>query len=143
METLSFQLIGSRVLFWGPLRWYVAETRHQELLTDSQVVQGLMGILVILSLVLKRHREASRRPWRIWYNSSSLSLIFFTDSWISSRCFDVSKQVLGQAFIHGLNLLVSGIGAVHSYGKNACVFYFFNVLIDTTLGECYDVKLAV
>jgi len=79
------------------------------------VVQGLMGILVILSLVYKRHRETRKRPWKIW-------------------CFDVSKQVLGQAFVHSLNLLISGFGAVHSYGKNACVFYFFNVLIDTTLG---------
>jgi len=78
-------------------------------------VQGLMGILVILSLVYKRHREPKKRPWKIWF-------------------FDVSKQVLGQAFVHSLNLLISGFGAVHSYGKNACVFYFFNVLIDTTLG---------
>jgi len=79
------------------------------------VVQGLMGILVILSLVYKRHREPKKRPWRIWF-------------------FDVSKQALGQAFVHSLNLLISGFGAVHSYEQNACTFYFFNILIDTTLG---------
>jgi len=80
------------------------------------LVQGLMGILVILALVYKRHREPRKRPWRIWF-------------------FDVSKQVFGQAFVHSLNLLISGLGAIHSSrGKNACVFYFFNVLIDTTLG---------
>jgi hypothetical protein len=26
-----------------------------------------MGVLVILSLVYKRHREKLKRPWRIWY----------------------------------------------------------------------------
>lgn len=32
-----------------------------------QIVQGLMGVLVILSLVYKRHRESPKRPWRIWF----------------------------------------------------------------------------
>ena len=52
------------------------------------------------------------------------------------RTFDFSKQVVGQAFIHGLNLLISDQGASRSAGRNACVYYFFNVLIDTTFGEC-------
>ncbi|KAF8656050.1 hypothetical protein AX16_002786 [Volvariella volvacea WC 439] len=78
------------------------------------VVQGLMGILVISSLIYKRHRENPRRPWRIWL-------------------FDVSKQVVGQMFVHGVNLLVSNVGSNHTAG-NACVFYFLNILIDTTLG---------
>lgn len=30
------------------------------------IVQGLMGILVILSLIWKRNHESPRRPWRIW-----------------------------------------------------------------------------
>lgn len=36
-------------------------------------------------------------------------------------------------FIHGFNLLVSGLGAHHS-SRNPCALYFLNVLIDTTLG---------
>ena len=31
------------------------------------VVQALMGLLVIGALVLKRHRETNRRPWKIWF----------------------------------------------------------------------------
>ncbi|KAJ7734029.1 vacuolar membrane protein-domain-containing protein [Mycena maculata] len=77
-------------------------------------VQALMGVLVILSLVYKRHREKPMRPWRIWF-------------------FDVSKQVVGQMWIHGVNVLISDLGSHHST-KNACVFYFLNILIDTTLG---------
>ena len=90
-----------------------------------------MGVFVILSLVYKRHREANQRPWRIW-----LVLIpSASRAHQCCRCFDVSKQVVGQAFVHLLNLLISGLGAHHSKaGKNACVFYFFNVLLDTTLG---------
>ncbi|KAF8969388.1 vacuolar membrane protein-domain-containing protein, partial [Flammula alnicola] len=79
------------------------------------IVQGLMGVLVILSLVYKRHRETPKRPWRIWF------------------AFDVSKQVVGQLFVHGTNLLVSGLVSDHTSG-NACVSYFLNILIDTTFG---------
>ncbi|KIJ69796.1 hypothetical protein HYDPIDRAFT_77379 [Hydnomerulius pinastri MD-312] len=78
------------------------------------VVQALMGVFAILSLVYKRHREAQKRPWKIWL-------------------FDVSKQVVGQLFVHGLNVLISDVGSHQSSG-NACTYYFLNVLLDTTLG---------
>ncbi|KAH9482941.1 Vacuolar membrane protein [Psilocybe cubensis] len=73
------------------------------------IVQALMGLLVILSLVYKRHRETPKRPWRIW------------------------RQILGQAFVHGANLLVSDLVSSHT-SSNACVSYFLNILIDTTFG---------
>ena len=79
-----------------------------------QVVQALLGLLVILSLVYKRHRESPKRPWNIWL-------------------FDVAKQLAGQMFVHGVNLLISGVVA-HVASGNACVLYFLNILIDTTLG---------
>ncbi|KAK7470301.1 hypothetical protein VKT23_001732 [Stygiomarasmius scandens] len=78
------------------------------------IVQGLMGILVILSLLYKRHRESPKRPWKIWL-------------------FDVSKQVVGQMFVHGVNVLVSDLVS-HIDASNACVSYFLNILVDTTLG---------
>jgi hypothetical protein len=53
----------------------------------------------------------------------------------SYRLFDVSKQVVGQMFVHGVNLLISDVTAHRSGGGNACVFYFLNILIDTTLGD--------
>ncbi|KAH9983530.1 vacuolar membrane protein-domain-containing protein [Russula compacta] len=78
------------------------------------VVQGLLGVLVISSLLFKRQREKPKRLWRIWL-------------------FDVSKQVVGQMFVHGVNVFISDVGSARSSG-NACVFYFLNILIDTTLG---------
>ncbi|KAI0287606.1 vacuolar membrane protein-domain-containing protein [Russula brevipes] len=86
------------------------------------VVQGLMGVLVISSLLYKRHREQPMRPWRIWCVPLS-----------SYTLFDVSKQVVGQMFVHGVNVLISDVGSTRSSG-NACVLYFLNILIDTTLG---------
>jgi STIMATE family len=45
----------------------------------------------------------------------------------------VSKQVVGQMFVHGVNVFISDVGSARSSG-NACVYYFLNILIDTTLG---------
>lgn len=73
-----------------------------------------MGVLVMSSLVYKRHRESPKRPWRIWL-------------------FDISKQVLGQLVVHGVNVLISDLVA-HAADGNACVFYFLNILVDTTIG---------
>lgn len=53
---------------------------------------------------------------------------------ISKRSFDVSKQVIGQMFVHGVNVLISGVVAEVASG-NACVLYFLNILIDTTFGK--------
>jgi len=52
-------------------------------------------MLVLASLVAKRHLEKRKRPWRIWM-------------------WDVGKQMTGQAVVHGLNLLVSLASYVHS-----------------------------
>lgn len=79
-----------------------------------QVVQALLGVFVILSLVYKRHREKPMRPWKIW-------------------CFDVSKQIAGQMFLHGLNVLISDLGA-HRAAGNPCSVYILNILVDTTFG---------
>jgi len=99
----------------GTLSDFPVDQRSCQLLGPTAlVVQALMGVLVILSLVFKRHREERKRPWRIWL-------------------FDVSKQVFGQMFVHGVNVLISDVGSHNSAG-NACVYYFLNILIDTTLG---------
>lgn len=31
------------------------------------IVQAIMGVLVLASLVYKRHRESPRRKWKIWF----------------------------------------------------------------------------
>ncbi|EAL22144.1 hypothetical protein CNBC2820 [Cryptococcus deneoformans B-3501A] len=82
--------------------------------TTGLVVQALMGILVIASLVVKKRLEKRKRSWRIWF-------------------LDVSKQLVGQAVVHALNLLISDL--VASVGNsNPCSLYFLNILIDTTIG---------
>lgn len=58
---------GCRLL--GPTALVRAALTHRGSSPDSfneQVTQGLMGVLVIASLIYKRHRESPRRPWRIW-----------------------------------------------------------------------------
>ena len=56
------------------------------------IVQAVMAVVVLTSLMLKRARERPKRPWKIWTG-------------------DVSKQLAGQAMLHGLNLLISGLSA--------------------------------
>lgn len=95
-----------------------------------------MGLLVISSLVYKRHRESPKRPWRIWCVALALALRGFTDcATAPRRSFDVSKQIIGQMYVHGVNVLISGVVA-HLSSGNACVLYFLNILVDTTLGTC-------
>jgi len=77
-------------------------------------VQAVMGILVIGSLVYKRQREKPKRKWKIW-------------------ALDVSKQMLGQLFVHILNIVLSDFVASGG-GENPCSLYFLNILVDTTLG---------
>lgn len=67
---------------------------------------------------------------RIWISLSSLWLSLLAAVY---RLFDVSKQVVGQMFVHGVNVLISDVGS-HRTAGNACVFYFLNILVDTTLG---------
>lgn len=77
-------------------------------------VQAMMGILVVGSLVYKRQREKPKRKWKIW-------------------ALDVSKQMLGQLFVHILNVVLSDFVASGG-GENPCSLYFLNILVDTTLG---------
>jgi hypothetical protein len=43
---------------------------------------------------------------------------------------------MGQMFVHGVNVAISDVLQRISEG-NACVFYFLNILVDTTAGN-YD-----
>ncbi|KAJ9648716.1 hypothetical protein H2201_004687 [Coniosporium apollinis] len=96
-------------------------------------VQGALGILALLSLVWKRHRERPRRPLKIWG-------------------FDVSKQVFGSVLLHLANLFMSMLSSGgfdvaakakeaaasvqegQSKTPNPCSFYLLNLAIDTTIG---------
>ena len=56
-------------------------------------VQGALGAIAVLVLIIKRWRETPKRPWRIWF-------------------FDVSKQIFGAMLLHILNLGMSMLGAM-------------------------------
>lgn len=90
-----------------------------------------MGVLVISSLLFKRHREKPKRPWRIWCVYVFVATL--SRAHPRYRLFDVSKQIVGQMFVHGVNVVVSDVGSTRTSG-NACVYYFLNILLDTTLG---------
>ncbi|GAA5990736.1 hypothetical protein JCM10908_003213 [Rhodotorula pacifica] len=77
-------------------------------------IQGIMGAAVLGSLVVKRMREKPRRKWKIWLA-------------------DVSKQVIGQAFVHASNVAISDLIAMHT-SDNPCSLYALNIITDTTLG---------
>ncbi|KAI7898888.1 vacuolar membrane protein-domain-containing protein [Cokeromyces recurvatus] len=79
-------------------------------------IQLVLAALAFLTLIIKRQKESPQRPLLTW-------------------SFDVSKQVIGGAVVHTLNLVAS-----HIFGKNVeeesnpCVWYFLNIFVDTTLG---------
>ncbi|GAA5942476.1 uncharacterized protein JCM15063_006260 [Sporobolomyces koalae] len=77
-------------------------------------VQGVMGVIVLGGLVIKRMREKPRRKWKIWLA-------------------DVSKQVVGQFAVHLSNVAISDLIATNR-SDNPCSLYALNILIDTTLG---------
>lgn len=97
-----------------------------------------MGVLVILSLVYKRFRESPQRPWRIWYCKS---LCILHRPYTILRLFDVNKQIVGQMFVHGVNVAISDTLQRISEG-NACVFYFLNILVDTTAGKMLKTSMS-
>ncbi|POV95978.1 hypothetical protein PSTT_15914, partial [Puccinia striiformis] len=81
----------------------------------SILIQAIMALIILASLLYKRHREKPKRKYRIW-------------------TADVSKQVLGQAFVHMLNIFISDSMASLPSKGNPCALYFMNIFIDTTIG---------
>lgn len=85
---------------------------------ESLIMQGFLGAIAILMLMLKRRNENPRRPWRIWL-------------------FDVGKQVIGALLVHFLNVLASIVFSGDDepdLDDNPCTWYFLNILFDTTIG---------
>lgn len=65
----SCKLLGTTALVRGVSEYIVASV-----LMVQQIVQALMGVVVISSLLYKRHRETIKRPWRVWYMQYTLLL---------------------------------------------------------------------
>ncbi|WFD18780.1 hypothetical protein MCAP1_000991 [Malassezia caprae] len=91
------------------------DARHCRLLGPVGIAtQVLMGVVVLATLLYKRHRERPRRAWRTW-------------------ALDVSKQLTGQGMVHMLNVMFSAVSLSYAH-HNPCSLYFLNILLDSTLG---------
>ncbi|KAJ3168744.1 hypothetical protein HDU87_000948 [Geranomyces variabilis] len=54
---------------------------------------------------------------------------------LDSRAFDTSKQAVAAGLVHFANILIASIsGSQSEESENPCVWYFLNILLDTTLG---------
>ncbi|KAI8079578.1 vacuolar membrane protein-domain-containing protein [Gilbertella persicaria] len=81
-------------------------------------IQLCLATTAFSTLIYKRQREEPRRPIRIW-------------------AMDVSKQLAGGVMIHTLNVIAAVFFGVHpeeGVKSNPCVWYFLNILVDTTVG---------
>ncbi|CEG78728.1 hypothetical protein RMATCC62417_13295 [Rhizopus microsporus] len=81
-------------------------------------VQLMLACLAFSTLIIKRQREIPQRPLLVWI-------------------LDVSKQIIGGAIVHSLNVIASHLFGASLEGEpesNPCVWYFLNILVDTTFG---------
>ncbi|KAI9202549.1 vacuolar membrane protein-domain-containing protein [Polychytrium aggregatum] len=80
-------------------------------------VQVLLGTIVVASLLFKRFRERPRRPIVIWF-------------------MDTSKQGFAALIVHFVNVALSDLSSSngHRDSNNPCVWYFLNIMLDTTIG---------
>ncbi|KAI9345731.1 vacuolar membrane protein-domain-containing protein [Pilaira anomala] len=81
-------------------------------------IQLCLATTAFSTLIFKRQREQPQRPIRIW-------------------ALDVSKQFAGGIMIHSLNVVAAvffGVDPIEGEKSNPCVWYFLNILVDTTLG---------
>ncbi|KAI9022290.1 vacuolar membrane protein-domain-containing protein [Phycomyces nitens] len=80
-------------------------------------IQICLGAVAFSTLIIKRQREQPQRPLLIWG-------------------LDISKQLMGGAVVHALNVIASYFTGGNNEGQhsNPCVWYFLNILVDTTLG---------
>lgn len=88
------------------------------------MVQLLLAVLCFLSLICtphadKRYREVEPRPW----------LIFFLV--VSTQ--DISKQGFSAILAHTMNVMIAVLFSKWE-DESPCVWYFINMMIDTTLG---------
>ncbi|KAJ3089785.1 hypothetical protein HK102_005512 [Quaeritorhiza haematococci] len=92
---------------------------HCELMDGFAIyVQIVLGCIALSSLIVKRSREHPKRPVVIW-------------------AFDTSKQAIAASMVHFTNVFLSYISGKSADGSdttNPCVWYFLNILLDTTVG---------
>jgi len=92
----------------------------------TSFVQVFLAMMALFSLYVKRQNETPRRKFMTWW-------------------LDVSKQGLGAAYAHVLNMLIANVIAHHVRGdyvlEDQCAWYAINFFVDTTLGLFFSVIL--
>ncbi|CAI2377756.1 unnamed protein product [Moneuplotes crassus] len=78
------------------------------------IVQGILGVMSLSSLLIKRYMERPQRPWNIWF-------------------LDTSKQVFSAGLVHCLNMVLSTLLSESSVTDN-CEWYFINFAVDVGIG---------
>lgn len=78
------------------------------------VIQGILGVMSLSALLVKRYFEFPKRPWRIWL-------------------LDTSKQIFSASLVHWLNMMLSNLLSESSVSDN-CEWYFINFAIDVAIG---------
>ncbi|CAI2377316.1 unnamed protein product [Moneuplotes crassus] len=83
------------------------------------IVQGILGLISLSALLVKRYFEKPKRPWVVWI-------------------FDNSKQVFGAFLQHCLNMMLA-ILLSHTNEADNCDWYFINFICDILIGVplCY------
>lgn len=81
----------------------------------SYFIQFILGIIVIFTLLFKRHFEIPKRAFKIWI-------------------LDISKLMIGGFFIHFINISLSTFFLNSDNNNDECWWYFVNYFIDCTLG---------
>ncbi|AMD21143.1 HEL138Wp [Eremothecium sinecaudum] len=92
----------------------------------SLLTQFFVGVVALGLLLLKREYQRPKRPWAVWK-------------------FDVAKQITGALGVHLFNVLTSvsdaplpnskmAFSREDDHGDKQCLWYFANLLMDTTVG---------
>lgn len=87
-------------------------------------IQGLLGLLALSSLLIKRWREIPKRTWTIWM-------------------MDVSKQGVSSLCIHFLAIFIALLMSTLTKDTNQCAWYFLIFIIDTILGTLISYGLLI
>jgi hypothetical protein len=130
----TIQLIASHVNSLAPLHWYGSSPcRHRDdhPHTASLGRAGPHGRACHFFPSLQKTERKAKAALAYMVRTC----VCYNATRVHPRCrlFDVSKQIVGQMFVHGVNVVVSDVGSTRT-SRNACVYYFLNILLDTTLG---------
>mmetsp|Transcript_19632 Transcript_19632/g.35020 ORF Transcript_19632/g.35020 Transcript_19632/m.35020 type:complete len:299 (+) Transcript_19632:59-955(+) len=95
-------------------------TKGCTLVEDSfdLMIQGVLGLLAFMTLILKREVETPKRPFKIWF-------------------FDAAKQGFVGMMLHCLNIAIAEFMSRENsseFKSDECDFYFVNFVIDTAVG---------